>query len=173
MIFMKRLICICIAVVFCFALASCGKKTVKETLNYEQPVVSLVGAVNYCDEGSFFGCCLPQEKKEYTSAEGYDKSFLEDLSAAVRNDGESKLTAKVTDSSDVTDEEIGTLESEYNNKHSCHVSFTKALRLKVKFILGGLETENIGTKELYVVRYENIWYIYNEVTELIKFFETA
>ncbi len=158
---------ICAAVLsLSLLLCSCGGKT-KDVLNYEQPIVSMRGAINAEDEISYLCCYLPPAKADFLGSEDYRDGFL--TSVFDRDDSIGGLRIRVEDSSELTPEELDLLEHEFKEKHGVRYSFTKGQRLNVKFMLSRKKSEAVGSQEIIVVRYENIWYIYGDVIDSFPF----
>jgi hypothetical protein len=136
-------------------------------LNYEQPVSSLQAAFNADDEISYLSCFLPQQKAGYMAAQDYSDDFIEEK----MSDDEiiSKVRFKITDSTELADDEITALEQEAQQVCGYHFDFTKARRLQVNILAETRSRKLCDSRELTVVRYENIWYIYGDVIDSFSF----
>lgn len=147
-------------------MTACGGRE-KTELSYEQPLNTLRHAFNYGDEQSYLNVWLPQEKQRYTSAEDYSEGFLKDAFGSNEYDG--KLKLRIRDAEAMVDEELYALEADAFERYGTRLSFSKAMKLSVDFRVQKSSELLSDSRELTVVRYENIWYLYGETIDSFVF----
>lgn len=164
---MRRLLrCAVLTAAVALAMTSCGSYE-ESKLNYEQPLVSMRGALNYGDDTAYLCCYLPQEKNRFLKSEEYKEGFTTDVFS--RKDYYSLLYIKTSDSRELTREELDALEEQAKEAYGTRFDFTKGQRLSLDFKVNGKFGELCDSRELTVVRYENVWYIYGEVVDSLSF----
>ena len=148
-------------------LAGCGSPQQME-LSCEKPVLAMRSAANFGDEESYLSCWLPQEKAHFRLAENNQSGFLDNVFD--RGDHESRLRVRIRESFDVDETYIrDTLEPEARARYGCPISFTAAQRLSVDFRVQDNMDILSDSRDLYVVKYCGVWYIYGEVIESFTF----
>lgn len=163
----KKIIAAVISAAVLF-LSACSQSE-KKTLNYEQPVASFKGSLNAFDETAYLCCFLPQEKARFLSSDSYSEGFLEDeLSKHERIGG---IGIKISDSRELSREELDKLEEEYKEGSSLRLEFTKGQQLDLDFIMQKKNGPHKSSCEMTVVRYENVWYIYGDVIDSFSFLD--
>ncbi len=147
--------------------AGCGKQTVSE-MGYEKPVLSMRSAANFGDEESYLSCYLPQEKAHFRQAEDRDVGFLSSVFS--RGDYESRLRVRIREAAEVDEQYIReTLEPEARRRYGSPLTFTAAQRLSVDFRVQDNMDILSDSREIYVVKYCGVWYIYGEVIDSFAF----
>jgi hypothetical protein len=164
--FSKKLLCLITAAATAGALVSCESEK-KSALNYEQPLISMRGSLNYGDGDSYLSCYLPQEKARYTKLNECDGDFLSDIFN--KDDYFGNLQIKVSDSRELSREELDELELSAQETYGTRFSFTKGQAVDADFNVSGKEEKLCDSRELTVVRYQNMWYIYGEVIDSFSF----
>jgi hypothetical protein len=162
----KKIACILTAAAAAALFCSCGSNE-KNVLNYEQPISALKGALNYSDEASYLSCFLPQAKSKYLASEDCSPDFLD--SAIDKNSVISRVRIKITDSTALDENELDELESLAHQNYGTRLDFTKGERLNVNILVDTRQSELCDSRELTVVRYENMWYIYGDVIDSFSF----
>jgi hypothetical protein len=125
------------------------------------------GALTSGDELSYLCCFLPQEKARYMQSDGYSADFID--SAIDKSSIISRVRIKITDSSELTDEELDGLEKSAQESYGTRFEFSKGQRLDVNILVDTRQEQLCDSRELTVVRYENVWYIYGDVIDSFSF----
>ena len=147
-------------------LTGCGKEE-SGSMSYEKPVHSMKAAANYGDEESYLSCWLPQEKRHFRLAEDEERGFLDSVFS--RDDHESRLRVKVRDSSELSESEIDDLEKDASARYGTRLVFSKAFKLNVDFRVQDNLDLLSDSREITVVRYGDVWYIYGDVIDSFTF----
>jgi hypothetical protein len=151
----------------CALLAGCGKAPQTE-LSCEKPVYAMRSAANFGDEESYLSCWLPQEKAHFRLAEDQSVGFLGNVFK--RGDYESRLRVRIHDSHEVPESYIKeTLEPDARARYGSPLTFTAAQCLKVDFRVQDNMDILSDSREIYVVKYCGVWYIYGEVIDSFSF----
>lgn len=148
-------------------LTGCGVDEISDELSYEQPLNTMRLAFNYGDEQSYLNVWLPQEKLRYTSDEGYSEGFIERSFDRDKYDG--KLKLKIRSAETVGEEDICELEADAFERYCTRLDFSKAMNVRVDFRVQKDKDIFSDSRELTVVRYENIWYLYGETIDSFVF----
>lgn len=148
-------------------ISGCGGNDNSGELSYEQPLNTLRLAFNYGDEQSYLNVWLPQEKQRYTSDEGYSDGFLQRAFDREKYDG--KLKLKLKNAETVSDEDLRALEADAFERYGTRLDFSKAMRVSAEFRVQKNTDLFSDPRELTVVRYENIWYLYGETIDSFAF----
>ena len=154
------------AMILAAALTGCGKDD-SGSMSYEKPVYSMKAAANYGDEESYLSCWLPQEKHHFRLAEDMERGFLGNVFS--RDDHESRLRVKIRDSAELSESETEALEAEAAERYGTRLEFSKAFKLNVDFRVQDNLDLLSDSREMTVVRYGDVWYIYGEVIESFTF----
>lgn len=162
----KLLCCAVLTAAVALSTASCGSHE-ESKLNYEQPIVSMRGALNYGDDTAYLCCYLPQEKNRFLKSEEYKEGFTADVFS--RKDYYSLLQIKISDSCELTREELDALEKQAKETYGTRFDFTKGHKLSLDFRVNAKIGKLCDSRELTVVRYESVWYIYGEVVDSLSF----
>lgn len=162
----EKIVRIALCAAAALLMTACGGRD-KTELSYEQPLNTLRHAFNYGDELSYLNVWLPQEKQRYTSAEDYNEGFLKNAFDSDEYDG--KLKLKIRDAKAMDDEEIAVLETEAFERYGTRLDFSKAMKLSVDFRVQKNSDLLSDSRELTIVRYENIWYLYGETIDSFVF----
>lgn len=153
--------------IFALAAAGCGKQTVSE-MSYEKPVLSMRSAANFGDEESYLSCYLPQEKEYFRQAENRKVGFLSSVFS--RGDYESRLRVRIREAEEVDEQYIReTLEPEAHERYGSPLTFSAAQRLSVDFRVQDNMDILSDSRDIYVVKYCGVWYIYGEVIDSFAF----
>ena len=148
-------------------LSGCGKQTQTE-LSCEKPVLAMRCAANFGDEESYLSCWLPQEKAHFRMAEDRDAGFLGKVFQ--RDDYESRLRVRIRESKEADEQYIkDVLEPEARKRYGSPLSFTAAQCLTVEFRVQDNMDILSDSREIYVVKYCGVWYIYGEVIDSFTF----
>ena len=148
-------------------LTGCGSRQQME-LSCEKPVLAMRSAANFGDEESYLSCWLPQEKAHFRLAEDRQAGFLDRVFD--RGDHESRLRVRIRESVEADEQYIrDTLEPEARKRYGCPLTFTAAQRLSVDFRVQDNMDILSDSRDLYVVKYCGVWYIYGEVIDSFKF----
>lgn len=148
-------------------LTSCGGDEISDELSYEQPLNTMRLAFNYGDEQSYLNVWLPQEKQRYTSDEGYSEGFIDRAFDHDKYDG--KLKLKIRSAETVGEEDIYALEADAFERYGTRFDFSKAMNVRVDFRVQKDKDIFSDSRELTLVRYENIWYLYGETIDSFVF----
>ncbi len=134
----------------------------KEQLNYEQPIEALEGSLNYGDEAGYLSCFLPQKKLEFESAEGYEPGFISGVFNKADYSG--RLKIRIVGDAPLEEGDVGELEKQLKDESGHRLDFSKARRVTLQFIAPNGNEHKTAEREFYLVRYENNWYFYGDVT---------
>ncbi|MCD7742066.1 MAG: hypothetical protein LUI06_07680 [Ruminococcus sp.] len=163
-----------LCIVFCtlavMTLVGCGDDT-DSSLNYEQPINTMKAAINNDDEIAYLSCWFPYEKASFENDESYEEGFLS--AAFDKSEYLSRMRAAISDSDELDDVELSELEADAKQRYGVRVDFTKALALNVEFSVQTTSGTAYDERELYVVRYENVWYAYGEIIDSFEFTSTT
>ena len=156
------------ALTLCFAAAvsGCGEEA-QNALSYEKPIYAMKAAANYGDEESYLSCWLPQEKQHFRQIENRENGFLDSVFS--RDDHESRLRAKIRACTELDENEIKELEDQAAKRYGTRLEFSKANRLSVDFRVQDSMDLLSDSREVVVVRYMDVWYIYGEVISSFTF----
>lgn len=155
------------ALAVCALLAGCSEPPQTE-LSCEKPVFAMRSAANFGDEESYLSCWLPQEKAHFRLVEDQSVGFLGNVFK--RTDHESRLRVRIHDSYEVAPKYIReTLEPDARKRYGSPLTFTAAQCLKVDFRVQDNMDILTDSREIYVVKYCGVWYIYGEVIDSFSF----
>ena len=156
------------ALTLCFAAAvsGCGEEP-QYAQSYEKPIYAMKAAANYGDEESYLSCWLPQEKQHFRQIENREAGFLDSVFS--RDDHESRLRAKIRACKELDESEIKELEAQAAERYGSRLEFSKANRLSVDFRVQDSMDLLSDSREVVVVRYKDVWYIYGEVISSFTF----
>jgi hypothetical protein len=161
----KKILC-ALCAVLTLSLSACGDSE-KNVLNYEQPLSAMKGALGNSDEISYMSCFLPQAKAKYMQSESYSSDFIDSILDSDSVIG--KVSVKVTESTELSQDELSELEGQARENYGTRFDFTKGQRLDVDIAVYTRQKELSDSRELTVVRYENVWYIYGDVIDSFSF----
>lgn len=151
----------------CALFSGCSEPAQTE-LSCEKPVYAMRSAANFGDEESYLSCWLPQEKAHFRLAEDQSVGFLSNVFK--RGDFESRLRVRIHDSREVPETYIKeTLEPDARKRYGSPLTFTAAQCLKVDFRVQDNMDILSDSREIYVVKYCGVWYIYGEVIDSFSF----
>ena len=158
-------------VLACTLLSACSDKK-NEKLNYQQRVDALAGSLNYGDEQSYLSCFLPQYKSLFEAAETEEDATDEDTADTQaysvktvfdRAQYSGRLAAKMLDDKPLDDSELDELEKQMTEQIGMRAEFSKGRRTSVRFSARSGNEMISADREVLLVRYENMWYIYGDV----------
>lgn len=147
-------------------LTGCGGRE-DASLGYEKRLQAAALAANYRDTDSYLSCWLPQEKQRYTESADYREDILEQTFAGTDSTG--RLVFKLTDSTELKEDQVEALEQKAETAYGTKLDFTKARRAQVEIRLNSSKEVLTDAREMILVRYENSWYIYGEVIDSFSF----
>ncbi|MCD8095498.1 MAG: hypothetical protein LUE12_05155 [Ruminococcus sp.] len=157
----------CIA--FSVVLVSCSD-TVESAVGYEQIASAAGQAIYYEDEASYLSCWLPYEKAQLVLSDEYQEGFVAEMFDG--DEYQSKLRTQITDSTELSEEEIAQLESDAQERYGVCIDFTKAQQLEVRFSAQRSGKTYEDVRELTAVRFSNSWYLYGDVIISFDFVES-
>lgn len=177
------LVCAALA---CTLLSACSDKK-NEKLSYQQRVDALTGSLNFGDEQSYLSCFLPQYKTLFEAAEAAGDNANGDTADEDTANGDNdsgytadvqvfsvktvfdraqysgRLAAKMLDDKPLNDGELDELEKQMTEQIGMRAEFSKGRRTSVRFSARSGNEIISATREVLLVRYENMWYIYGDV----------
>lgn len=148
-------------------LASCGDNEPEQKhLDYENAVSTFVGAFNKEDESTLLSCFTPAVRDEFSLTEQSAVSLLDENIR--KSCGEyTALSYKVTDKTELSDEEIDELRTNYNSQYGKRLSIKKAYSLNVTFYITstgvGAEKKSTVDKTLVTIKTDDGWCIVGDV----------
>ncbi len=163
---MKRYRLICCAAAVMLLTCGCGRDK-KASLGFEKRLEAAALAANYRDTESYLSCWLPQEKERYINSEDNNKDILEHAFAGTDFTG--RLVFKMTDSTELTEEQTVSLQEKAEELYGTRLTFTKARRANVEIRLNSSKEVLTDAREMVLVRYEGSWYIYGSVIDSFSF----
>jgi hypothetical protein len=158
---------LCAAVISAVLIFSACGKGAKTVLNYEQPVSAMTAALDYADEQSYLSCFLPQAKKAYLASDDYKSGFISQM--IDKSQIISRVRIKINDNTELDSEELESLQNDAKKTYGTRFSFTKGEKLDVSILVETRQQELSDSREITVVRYENVWYIYGDVIDSFSF----
>lgn len=159
-----RLIC-CAAAVMLMT-CGCGRDK-KASLGFEKRLEAAALSANYRDTESYLSCWLPQEKERYINSDEHRVDILDNIFAGTDVTG--RLLFKMTDSTELSEEQIAALEDKALETYKTRIDFTKARRANVEIRLNSSKEILTDAREITLVRYEGSWYIFGEVIDSFSF----
>lgn len=146
-------------------LTSCGDNEPEQKhLEYENAVSTFVGAFNKGDESSLLSCFTPAARDEF-SLSGQSAVSLLDENISKSCGEYIALSYKVNDRTELSEEEIDELKTDYNSQYGKRLNIKKAYSLDVTFYVTSTSAPKKSTVDttLVTVKTDDGWCIIGSV----------
>ena len=147
---------------------SCGTESVKTSMNYERPVITMSRAIDAMDSVSYLNCFTEGAKQAYAESDSYNPELVKTMLPS-QSANKHLFKAKVISSKELDDDTIKGLEKEYTDKYKKRIDIFKAQKMTVEFGTIYGNSEQIDSRDLIAVRIENNWFIFGDVIESFNF----
>ncbi len=147
----------------------CGKKSdTKASMNYEQPILTMVGAVKVWDTESYLNCYTEGAREKYEESESYNSQLAKTLVPS-QEKGLSALSYSKNSAKELDSEQIGTLEDKYKEEYHKRINISKAYEISADLtVIQSMKTKR-DSVTLTVIYSGGSWKLYGDVIEEFVF----
>lgn len=148
--------------------SSCGAESVKMSMNYERPILTMARAVDAMDSVSYLNCFTRGAKQAYMESDSYNPELVRTILPS-QSANRRLFKAKIVSAKSLEQDAIDKLEHDYKDKYKKRVKISKAQEMTVQFGTIQGNSEQIDSRTLTSVRIENEWFIFGDVIEEFSF----
>lgn len=168
---MKKLRSFLVLAVLAAVTALCGcsdSESTKATLNYEQPVVTMIRAIKVLDTESYLNCYTQSAAEKYKNGESYN-SRLAEILLPRQGSTPPTLKAEILSSSELDEKQIEKLEQDHKSSYRKRIDISKAYELSVTISTVQGSEKLSDTRDITVIYTKSGWLIYGDVIDSFDF----